>query len=94
MDGMTKVYSLLDQLAEAIAERFPKATDTRISLADDGYVNIDVCQTKRIEDLPCEAWKRRVLLDQCKLPGHDWSADRSSEQNSYYETQKRLLKEG
>ena len=94
MEGMEKVYSLLDQLAEAIRGNYPEMTSASFRVEPDGYRSIEVLKWKYDNNLPCEAHQRRELLDIHRLPNGDWSADRSDEQNEYYAVRNLLLKEG
>jgi hypothetical protein len=91
---MDKVKELLELLTAEIRKVYPEMTNAAFSVDVDGYRSIRVEKWKKDPELPTEAWKRRELLEICRLSGSgEWSKDRSDEQNEYYKYHKCLLED-
>lgn len=82
MEGIEKVYPLLESLNKAVMECFKNATDVSFSANKDGYMSITVIEWEDNPGVATEKKLRRELWEQSCVSG-EWLNDRSDEQNRY-----------
>jgi len=87
---MDRIYELMDELADAVKEKFPDYSGVSVNCGTDGYRNITV--VKWGKGKVAETTPRRELWEQSRIAG-EWNPDRSDKQNEYYDTIGVLLKE-
>lgn len=93
MDAANKIHELLNELASVISAQYPNASQSSVTIGNDGYISYDVCEWEEHPIGEAAKAKYRYLMMQRKsIVDGKWSSDLSSEHNRYLSRHRRLLR--